>query len=245
MSERDRWQAAVVAAVRGVGPADPGWTRPGPGVGVYAEQYALRLGDALREDLPATVHLLGDRADAVLADFLREHPPDRWTLAGVADRFPAWWAAQGGAPAEVDAARLDVVVQQRFVAADTPPVDPAGVARAARGEVRLVCAPSAALLRLRADVHRLRTALLAGQADPAPPVAGDFPIALTRSADGRLAHWPLTPAAYAAFAALDVGGSVADAVDAAVAVDPVGAPAGIGGWFADAAARGLFALAPA
>lgn len=93
---------------------------------IYADMYFLRLRDALVEDFPVTLGLLGEEASHdLVVDYLDRCPPDSPTLRDLGARLPAFLRqhpiAQGrGWLAELAAlewARADV-----FDRADAPPL---------------------------------------------------------------------------------------------------------------------------
>lgn len=239
MSLPDDWQRHMVAMIRGATPLSGEWFHgsatlsPEAQIAVYHEQYRLRIWDALTEEVPGLLGLLPE-PERVLWAFLDAHPPQDWTLASIADPLAAWLEANGATEAEVDMAKLDNAVMRGFVAADLPVL----AAHEVSADARLKLQPHVTLLRLRANVHQVRSAVLAEQ--PAPPlVRGDYPVTVFRLQRG-MRHLELDAGAYAILTAISGGATVAEAVEAAlteVPAEQLGAR--LGGWFELFAARGL------
>ncbi|HNC95480.1 MAG TPA: putative DNA-binding domain-containing protein [Myxococcota bacterium] len=231
MSLPEHWQAQMVAMISGAVPADPAWFRgsdaldPMEMIGVYREQYRLRIYDALAEDVPGLLHLLGDQAERVLWNYLEATPPSSWTLNHIHQKL-ADWLETAGAPAEqVDMARLEWAVAEAFEAAAGSPLSPADL-----GELPpLQLAPPVRLLRLRHNVHHLRSALLLGGELPALQ-AGDFPVVVFRRGH-RVRHRDVAPELYQLLLGIVEGRLLEDALERAVAVDPERLVPQIGGWF--------------
>ncbi len=199
-------------------------------IGVYRAQYRLRLGDAVAEDLPGWCWLVGDRAAGEIEAYLAEHPVVSWNLLHVAAAFPGWLERRGAARSECEMAKLDLAVLEGFTAADEPPVDAHRLAEFVEGRASLALQRHVRLLRLEHDVHRVRSAALAGEAVPLLE-RGDFRV-VTFRVDRRMRHREVEPGEWAALSALAAGASLADAVDAAVVeAGEAAAVAGIGGWF--------------
>lgn len=230
------WQARVVEMIRGAAPLDGAWFRgsaalsPEEQIGVYREQFTLRLTEALDAELAGLRGLLGDGLDGLFEAYLLDHPPRSWSLDHAADRFPAWLEAQEAPAEQVEMARLDLAVSALFLAADAPVASPADLS-AGRP---LTLAPSTRRLRLGWDVHRHRSETLQGRPAPAPR-PGDWRLLLYRTEDGPR-HWELDPATDAALGAFARGCTVEEAVDAALTEAPEAAPT-LGALFREIAAR--------
>lgn len=237
--------ARMVEMIRGAAPADDAWFAGGPILSpaeqleVYREQYRLRMWDALWEEIPGVRHLLGDGLDDVVWGYLADCPPRTWTLGDIADRLADWLAARGAPEAHVDMARLDRAVMKGFVAADG--VTPTAEALATMPPLRLQ--PHVTLLRLRANVHEVRSAVVSGAPPPAL-AAGDFPVVIFRR-DLRMRHAEVEPGAFAVLEALSGGATVDRAVEAALAVvgDVPALVAKLPVWFRFFGERGLVELA--
>lgn len=206
------WRARMTEVVRGAVEPDASWFGGGPiltprqQVEVYREQFRLRLVDALTEDLPGFVHLAGDRAEGILWDYLRDCPPDSWTLNRAADRFADWLT--GVPEAWVEMARLDLAITQGFEAADGTAIGLGDLSPGARFRLR----PPVRLLRPRHAVHRLRSAVVNDRPPPALD-EGDFPLVLFRKGL-RMRHVELDDGAWRLLAALGSGATLEEAVEA-------------------------------
>jgi hypothetical protein len=245
------WQARMVDMIRGSEPLDGAWFAGGPTldplaqIGVYREQYRLRIWDALTEDVAGLLALLGDDADAVLWAYLDANPPDGWTLARLADRLPEWLAATDRPTAWAEMAALDRAVQHGFVAADGRIPRPDELQAALGGTGTLGLQPHVRLLRFTTSVHRARSAVLNGEALP-ELVPGPFCVAVYRGQGHAMRHIEMEPAAFAVLEALRDGRGLEAAVMAALAVlgNPEVLMTRLQGWFALFTERGLLELRP-
>ena len=236
------WQAQMARMVSGHDPLSGEAFLGGPTltpeeqIGVYREQYRMRLRDAVAEDVPGWCILVGERAERCIDSYLVDHPVASWTLLRVAAAFPAWLQRSGSALHESEMARLDLAVLEGFTASDELPVDAQGLADVASGRVSLGLQAHVRLLRLANNVHCVRSAALAGE--PVPEVErGDFRV-VTFRADRRMRHREAAPGEWAALSALGAGASVAEAIDAAVVASGEDvAAAGVGAWFQGFIAR--------
>ena len=236
------WRARVVDMVRGEAPLDGGWFGGGPvcspveQIAIYRQQYRLRMVDAVREEAPGLVALLGEAGDALFERYVDERPSRSFTLNHIADGLADWLAARGAPDAQVDMARLDHAVQSGFTAAEGQPLDAADLE--AMPPLRL--APHVRLLRLRTAAHLVRALALAGQPfDEAR--ASPTPLVVFRRGL-KMRHWACEEPLWQLLAAIGRGRGVADALAAAVAVwegTEDALPGAVAGWFRDLAERGL------
>jgi len=234
--------------VRGAEPARGDWFAGGPActpedqIGIYVQQYRLRLYDALLAEIPGLKALLGDdpRAEEILRRYLLERPSRSWTLNRVADRLAGWLAEQDVPRAWAEMAALDRAVQAGFEAADGAPIDPSRLATMPRLRLQ----PHVGLLRLGTSVHEVRTAALTGA--PVPPLReGDFPVVVYRE-DLRMRSWPVPLGLWAVLDGVRRGLGVSEALEDALAgglVDVETLSTSLGGWFRDLARRRLVELA--
>jgi hypothetical protein len=175
------WQRRMLEAIRGAEDPDVSWFAGGPvlgpreQIGVYENQYRLRIYDALVEDVPGLARWLGDRAEEVLWAYLRDCPPRSFTLNRVADRLVGWLISSGAPSAQVEMARMDEAVMAGFEALDADPIDPAELAAMPPLELQ----PHVGLLRLRHDVHDWRSAVLVEGREPELS-DGDFCVVVFR-----------------------------------------------------------------
>jgi hypothetical protein len=236
----------MVDMIRGARPLDGSMFAGGPllspaeQIGVYRDQYRMRMWDALLDDTKGLHALLGDDAERVFWAYLDACPPRDWTLARIADRLVPWLETNGAPAEQVEMARLDEAVERGFVAADVPVPDVAAVAAAGPGtELRLQ--PHVTLLSLTWNVHHVRSAISSDQDVPAL-VSGRWSVVVYRH-DRQMRHLEVEPGAFAALHMFAAGGTVGAAVEAAVAEvgDPVATVGKLPGWFRMFAARGWLA----
>lgn len=242
----DDWRERMVEMVRGAVELDGGWFTGGPvctpldQIGIYANQYRIRLYDALRDELIGLRYLMDQAGagDALLRRFLREHPSRSWTLNRVADGLAGWLEVQAGAVpvAWVEMARLDWAVQAGFEAAAGPPLDAAALVRIPR----LALQPHVFLLRATHNVHDVRAALLSRGEVP-PLIEGDYPIVVFRRGIG-MRTWVVPVALWAVLDAIRRGKPLTAAFDDAferghATVEAL--TANVGQWFADLAERDI------
>ena len=240
------WRDALVEMVRGAAPLDGAWFGGGPTLSpedqihIYREQFWLRLGEAVTEDIPGLAQLLGEEVEETVRAFLLDQPPASWTLTAVTVGLADWLVARGAPAEQVEMARLDRAVAVGFLAAEGRPLDLAALS----GATRLRLAPHVTLLRLGAPLHRLRAAAMLGEAIP-ERISGDFPLVIYR-AEREMRHWEAPADAWMLLSAFGPGASVAEAIAAAqaagVAEDVLAA--GISGWFQAYGSRGLLEPVP-
>ena len=88
---------------------------------VYAEMYWLRMRDVLRDAFPTVRSALGDETfDALVADFLREHPSTHPSLDQLGRPFPSFLRA--ASPRWADVAAVEWARAESFIALDGPVV---------------------------------------------------------------------------------------------------------------------------
>lgn len=241
------WREQLVEMIRGAAPLQDAWFTGGPvctpmeQIAIYADQYRLRLFDALVEEARGVRHLLpGDDGAALLHRYLLENPSRSFTLNRVADALPEWLARQPGvARTVVEMAHLDRAVQKGFEAAEGTPLDPATLVTLPALQLQ----PHVSLLRLRSNVHEIRSAVLTGASVPASR-EGDFPLVVFRR-ENKMRHWAAPLALWGILDAIERGASVPAAIDEVFArgwVDTETLQAEIGGWFRDLAERQLVAV---
>lgn len=151
---------------------------------IYANMYLWRQVDALREDFPKLVAVLGDEGFYSLAEgYVREHPSEHSSLSKlgrrVADYLVRHPAGRGDLP---DLARLEWARAEAFEAEDVPlaGIDSLrAVAPAELPEVRVAFAPAVRLLHLDHDAPALWRAVEDGAALP-PPGRAEVAVAVWR-----------------------------------------------------------------
>jgi hypothetical protein len=86
---------------------------------VYAEMYWLRMRDVLRDAFPTVRSALGDETfDALVADFLREHPSTHPSLDQLGRPFPSF--LQLASPRWASVAAVEWARAESFIALDGP-----------------------------------------------------------------------------------------------------------------------------
>lgn len=196
------WREQFVDMIRGARPLDGAWFGGGPAlspleqIGIYREQFRLRLGDAVREEIPGLAALLGDDVDDVIAAYLADHPPTSWTLNRVADRLADWLAARGAPAAQVEMARLDNAVQRGFEAANGVTLRPENLG----DDPVLGWQPPVSLLHLTHTVHHVRAEIIAGRPPPEPEAKDVWLVVFRRGL--RMRHLQLEAPAWALLAEL-------------------------------------------
>ncbi len=61
------------------------------GLAIYQRGYFLRIAHCMREQFPALCHALGeDLFNDFVAEYIRDKPPESYTLHDLGRRFPAW-----------------------------------------------------------------------------------------------------------------------------------------------------------
>jgi hypothetical protein len=242
------WRRDMVDMIRGAAPLSGAWFRGGPGctpeqqIGIYRDQYRLRLLGAVKQEALGLKHLLGEEADEVLWRFVLAHPSKTWTLDRIAGGLPEWLRDQPeGTPERVDMARLDAAVQRGFTASEGNVLTPDQILS---GPVRLTLAPHVGLLRLRTTVHETRSALMTGAQ---PPAVREEPVHLVVFRRGiKMRHWAVSAAELVLLEAIARGLPLAEAIEEPVrtgAIDGVTLAAEIGGWFEAFAERRLLVAA--
>lgn len=218
---------------------------------IYREQFWLRHRDALAEDFPGLLHLLGEaRFDALVADYLAAHPPSSYTLRDLPLALPAF--LDGGADAarslseiERSMVRLEVAFVHAFDAAELGVVSADKVRSVAADEwprARLAFQPSLSLVVLDAPVHDLRTAVRRGEAEDEKLALRPVHLAVWRASDLRVHHTELAPVECALLASLLAGQPLEQACraasDATTAGGPEAEPPDVARWFEGWARRG-------
>jgi hypothetical protein len=132
-------------------------------VNIYANMYFIRQKDALREDFPACIRVLGEeRYQDVFTAYLLAHPSSHYSLRYLGEAFPSFLAVHALAaelPYLPDLARLEWAVSQVLQAEDAPVLergDLAAVPPEHWGDLAFRPVDAAALLDLSWDVVPLR-----------------------------------------------------------------------------------------
>lgn len=214
---------------------------------IYADMYAWRQLDVLREDFPKLAAALGDEAFHALGrDYLRAHPSGHHSLSRLGERLEQHLKEHPAARADLaDLAALEWARAEVFEEADADPASPALLHRlAAAGgfeDLALTVVPALRLLRLDFDVLALWRRIEDGLPWAAPHAARTFAVVWRKGFETFHVEVPADEAKALELAASGqplsvVCGAFADQDDPEAA-----AFRAIGSWFAEGwiAARGL------
>lgn len=190
---------------------------------VYRNNVAVGLTQALATRFPVVRRLLGEDFFAALARLYAEaERPGSPVLAewgegfaGFLDRFPPL----SGYPYMGDVARIEFARGRAFHAADAEPMDPAGLAAADPGHLRLWLHPSVILLPLRYPAVSIWLRNQVGGASH-PPGTGPETALILRDRSFAVPVRALGPGDAALIASLMAGGTLAGAAGAARVADP-------------------------
>lgn len=242
----DDWRERFVEMVRGAEPLKADWFTGGPALSpmeqleVYHGQYRIRLYEALADEVPGLTALLGPGAEPYLRAYLYDRPSGSWTLNRVGHGLVAWMTERGAPQPFLDMAQLDLAVQTGFDAADGEPVPPE--AFASMPALRLQA--HVQLLRLRSNVHWIRSASLSGKEAP-ELVEADYGVVVFRR-DRKMRHWEMPKGAFAILEGISLGRSVPEAIDRAFTLGVLNMETlaeDVGVWFKDFSSRNLVELA--
>ncbi|MCO4746986.1 MAG: putative DNA-binding domain-containing protein [Proteobacteria bacterium] len=237
------WRARMAEIVRGAEDPDASWFAGGvvlgplDQIGVYRDQYRLRLGDAVRDELPGFCALVDDaeRIDELVFAYLAAHPSQSYTLNRIADAFPAFLATQDVPQAWLEMVALDRAVMDGFEAAEGHTIRPEQLATTPRLRLQ----PHVRLLRLQHDVHRFRSAVISDE--PLPELAEQAVCLVVFRRALKMRHLEVPPSCLAVLEAIGEGAALGDALSEAVAAgaDPSVLQERLGDWFRLFAERDL------
>jgi hypothetical protein len=236
--------AAFVAGNERVSPAEQ--------VDIYRRQFWMRHEDALREDYPGLIHVIGEDAwDDLLRAYLEAHPPSSPTLRDLGHAMATFVGGYPHLPAGREELARDMTRYERafvdvFDGADPAPLSPTRLA-ALRPEdwerARIALSPLVVRMRLAYPVHVLRKAVRGGES-PALPAPRDVRLALFRK-DLVVCFEELDVEQLDLLEALDGGASLVEACarvaegKSAEATERLSRD--VGGWFRDWASSGFIA----
>ena len=223
---------------------------PAGQVDIYRRQYWLRHEEALREDYPGLIHVIGEDAwDALYTAYLVAHPPTAPTLRDLGHAMGDFVAGYPALPAEIaplarSMARYERAFVDVFDGADPPPLSPTRLAALSPAEwerATIVLSPLVVRMVVTHPVHHLRKALRGGESPPLPAPA-ETRIALFRR-DNIVCFEELDADQAALLEALASGASLVAAcaqVAAGKSDEATAHLAGaVGGWFRNWAAHGF------
>jgi hypothetical protein len=215
---------------------------------IYREQFWLRHTDSLVEDFPGLGGILGQADWEKLAEqYLREVPPDSYTLRDLGARLPELIERASWLPHQalcLDMARLELAYVDVFDAKDVAPVLPerlASIPEESFGEARLLISPAVRLLKLRYPVADLRRALRA-ESEEAVAIPDESPLQLVvYRRELRLWDMPVSPVAFALLSGLSAGKSLGAAAEMAANAPEAESELGqnIGAWLSEWTRKGL------
>lgn len=210
-------------------------------IGIYQESYHLRLQAAVRADYPATLHFLGEKAEPLIADFVRQTPSDNYNLDRYSLGFAGFAAAQGLAAA-ADLAALEAALTEAFMFQDTPALAAtalAGMDESTLGATRFTLQQSVRLLHLKYDAADYFAAHKVGTAPPTLTLQETWLLLYRQNRD--IKRHKICASEYALLKAIMSGADFNAALTAAIA--QAGGEAAvlpqIGGWLAGWFERGI------
>jgi hypothetical protein len=236
-----RWMQDALVFPRRVAPADadrllassPQLTAV-DGLAIYQRGFLLRIASCMREQFPALCHALGAPLfDDFVADYVRDLPPESYTLYDLGRRFALWLDTgrpDRDAPPDRRETWIDFMVDLAgferlvFTMFDAPGHEGKPFATADTPDSRLRLQPAFALGAWRYPVAAYYHAVRKGEGPPLP-TAGETFAALVRT-DYVTRTIPLSEPHFVFLKAMADGGSINDAVEAmarhlAVAPDEV------------------------
>lgn len=209
-------------------------------LGIYSGMYFSRLLEVLEQDFAAVRHATGAARFAALARaYLNAHPSTHPNLNQLGAHFAGDLLRRSRFLGEL--ARLERTVQEVFDAARCPSLtepDLAAVPPQRWAAMNLRLTPSTRLLASAYPVNAYYQAFREGRRPRRPRRRNEW-ILLWRKPDYGVWRRPLTRAQFSLLSRLDAGRPLAEALEAAVALDPELAGA-IQPWFRQWSAEGIF-----
>lgn len=144
------------------------------GLSVYLNNYRAQLMACLNESYPTLHAWLGDNVfGAAAAQHIDRSPPFNWTLDAYGLGFPATLRSLYPNDPEIgDLAALECALAQAFIAADSPPIDPASLVDIDWERARLGFIPALTLLPASSNAGAIWSAIAQGET---PPLAQALP----------------------------------------------------------------------
>jgi hypothetical protein len=192
------------------------------GLAIYQRGYLLRIASCMREQFPALCHALGEALfDDFVAEYIRDCPPESYTLYDLGRRFPAYLAEarpDRDLPVNQRESWIDFMIdlagfeRQVFAMFDAPGHEGKPFADAATPDERLRLQPCFALGTYGFPVAAYYHAVRQQQPVTLPPAEPHY-VALVRT-DYVTRTVPLNGAEHCFLTAMTDGGNVAGAVSA-------------------------------
>lgn len=214
---------------------------------IYRGQFWLRHRDALYEDFPGLLHLLGEDAfEELLRAYLIACPPDSWTLRDLGNHLATFAKRYDFDPAVAGAARDMAAFELAFALVwDGPDAAPVALERIeaipadAWANARLQLHPVLTLLSLSHPVQHIRTDLKA-KAPPREILPAPTFVALWRGGNGRVHYLGIESGEHALLTSLRDGATLGEACDRAASAsdDPAGLASKLQRWFKSWTRRG-------
>lgn len=192
------------------------------GLAIYQRGYFLRIASCMHEQFPALCHALGEALfDDFVAEYIRDRPPESYTLYDLGRRFPAYLAEarpdrdlpvnerEGWIDFMIDLAGFE---RQVFVMFDAPGHEGKPFADAATPDERLRLQSCFALGSYRFPVATYYHAVRQRQEVGLPPAEAQY-VALVRT-DYVTRTVPLNGAEHCFLTAMADGGDVTSAISA-------------------------------
>lgn len=203
------------------GMLDPEGRPAGKRFNVYRNNLAASLSDALETGFPVLLKLLGADSFKTLAlIFSRAHPPTSRALSQYGQALPEFlegFQPLAAYPYLADIARLELAIRRSYHAADTEPLNAAGLAPETLMELTPVLSPATQILASPYPIHGIWQRNTQPDAPKPQPVAEA--VVITRPEFDPIPH--LLPPGGLAFAqALDGRATVALALERAVDAVP-------------------------
>ncbi len=210
-----------------------GTLTPDERVDIYAEMFALRTQDSIREDFPKVTQLLGDGFGDTVRAYVARYPSTHYSLSMLGKQFPQFLRDTGSVRLG-DLAMLEWLHADMFVARDAEPLTAAALQgldpeKFAAGKLHFI--PGLALAWVTHDVRALWRAIEDGGPLPEADV-GRTPLLVWRKGH-EVFHVAIEHDEAMAIEALQRGEVIGVALEAfAERPDPaVAAFTAIGSWF--------------